>query len=419
MSRLPLAVALLLLVTPASVLAGAVGPAATAAPPAATEHATVAAPADPAVTSPNRTSVLAVGDDAARDFASVGVTVTTTIGASRADLDTAYSTSAFENRWAAADSDAARLALLRNATTDAANRTAALTRTAENARTEFQNGQRSATSLVEHVALTTARAESLSTYLTTVRSHAGDLDSADADALRTRIAQLRGRLAAYDRGESNSLRQRLAAAVRGDAPPVRVYVGADADGLVLATVDDGVYYHTTYRVDNYDDEIGGGGTLASLSDVLKARYPEAWNRSLEVGGRQSFSAPGNAYYEAALSYGRSGAGSTLVVYFDPSTDDVYREDWRVDVTDLATRPGVARTAGDTTLVVNRSYPGGPLRVAATNATGAPVAAPVTVAGVTVGTTDADSGELWTVAPDGDYTVTVTRDGETVSVDAAD
>jgi hypothetical protein len=48
-----------------------------------------------------------------------------------------------------------------------------------------------------------------------------------------------------------------------------------------------------------------------------------------------------------------------------------------------------------------------------NATGAPMDAPVTLAGADVGSTGED-GEVWAVSPGGEYEVSVAVDGETLN-----
>jgi len=408
MSRIPvLLVAVLLVAVPAAALTGghAAGP-------------TVTDTRSPSLGSrtPNATNVLLLSGSGEAAFTNATVTVTAAVGASQAGLDGAFSTQRLDARLAAASSDADRLAILRNATTAAANRTNAIVTTEAKARTAFADGRLSAHSLVQRVAIDSARADALSAYLKAVRSHAVDLHA--QRSLLDRVSALSGRLTAYDTG-SDSLRSLLAAAVSGKRPPLRVFVSASGNGLTLAAVDGGTYYHSTYRVDNYDAAPASGGVdLGSFSTSLRSLYPTTWNLSAN-GGRQAYSAPGGAYlYRAVLGYSRSGGQqSTLVVYLDPSTDAVYREDKQVSPSDVAPGPAVSHTTDGVTLSVDRTYPGGPMRVAVANATGAPLEATVLVNGTDVGQTTPRTGATWTVSPAGTFTVTAATRNATVSLEA--
>lgn len=414
MSRLPvLLAALLLLAAPAAAFGGATD----AARSAGSAEAVPTAPATTAVAA-NTTNVLRLGDPNAAGFATTGPTVTVTVGAASASLDGRYSTYGFESRWGAASTDAERLAAIRNATDAAANRTAAIADDEAAAREAYVAGDLSAAALVHRVALDSARADALATYIATLRAHVGELSDENATVVRDRLTALRGELAAYGVGTGDSLHDELADAVAGERAPMRVYVAASPSGLALAALDDGTYYHTTYRVDNYDDVSAPSVDLGGFLDSLERLYPTTTNLSSSNGGFRSFSAPADAnLYRAVLGYNRGAdAQSTLVVYFDPSTDSVYREDKRLATADIVTGAAVTRTRGSVTLAVNRTYAGGPLRVAVYNDAGDPLDATVSVGGAPAGTTDPDTGVLWALAPSGEYNVTAEHDGTTVTLD---
>ncbi|MFC7136385.1 hypothetical protein ACFQRB_07220 [Halobaculum litoreum] len=92
------------------------------------------------------------------------------------------------------------------------------------------------------------------------------------------------------------------------------------------------------------------------------------------------------------------------------------EHQRVRLAGIETGPSVTRTL-DLTLRVNRTFPGGPLRVEVVDPrTGEPVDAVVKIqpddgASTEVGSTGAD-GVLWTVSPQTGFVVTVVEVGST-------
>ncbi|QLC33209.1 hypothetical protein EFA46_002955 [Halarchaeum sp. CBA1220] len=414
MSRLPvLFAALLLLAAPVAAFGGATD----AAPLTGSAEAATATPATNTATA-NTTNVLRLGDPNAAGFTTTGPTVTVTVGAASASFDGRYATYGFESRWAAASTDAERLAVIRNATDAAANRTAAIAADEAAAREAYVDGDLSAPALVHRVALDSARADALATYIATLREHAGELSEENATVVRDRLTALRGELAAYGVGTGESLHAELGDAIAGERAPMRVYVAASPSGLTLAALDDDTYYHTTYRVDNYDAVPASNVDLGAFLDSLERLYPTTTNLSSSNGGFRSFSAPADAHlYRAVLGYNRGAdAQSTLVVYFDPSTDSVYREDKRLATADIVTGAAVTRTQGSVTLAVNRTYAGGPLRVAVYNDAGDPLDATVRVNGTTAGTTDPDTGVVWALAPAGEYNVTAEHDGTTVTLD---
>jgi len=95
---------------------------------------------------------------------------------------------------------------------------------------------------------------------------------------------------------------------------------------------------------------------------------------------------------------------------------VFMERQRVDLDAVSAGEATTRTL-DLTLTVNRTFPGGPLRVAVIDPrTGDPVDAVVKIGreggeSVDVGTTG-DDGTLWTVSPRGEFVVTAVEVGST-------
>jgi hypothetical protein len=153
-------------------------------------------------------------------------------------------------------------------------------------------------------------------------------------------------------------------------------------------------------------------TLPKAQDRVFEAYP--WAAENPVGGYET-----NPYGSNIYSVLIKHSHGTLVTYFDGGTEKVFKEIQRKQLTgenSLPPGPGVVNSSDNATLTVNRTYPGGPLRVQLTNETGAPLQGQVTVAGEPVGRTNAE-GVLWTLGPTEQFAVTATHEDATVNVTA--
>lgn len=204
------------------------------------------------------------------------------------------------------------------------------------------------------------------------------------------------------------VRSRTAAALDGDpGSSTRVYVATTESGIVLSTVADGQFVRETFRGDlrerddaSIDEE--------TAQNVTARSYPEVW---AATGGSVAGQGSGGTFlFDLVYPNG------TLTAFVGGGTERVFMEQQRVDLDAVSAGEATTRTL-DLTLTVNRTFPGGPLRVAVTDPrTGEPVDAVVKIGreggeSVDVGTTGGD-GTLWTVSPRGAFVVTVVEVGST-------
>ncbi|WP_435144924.1 DUF7094 domain-containing protein [Halobaculum sp. P14] len=197
------------------------------------------------------------------------------------------------------------------------------------------------------------------------------------------------------------VRDAVAAALRGETAETRVYVAANRTGVVLTTIAGGDYVRETYRGDLRNRD-GSDVNLTVVREVVAESYPEIWAAApdSEKTGEGSI---GTKLYQVQY------AGGSLTAYVDGGTERIFREQQRIALDSFPSGPTRSRTL-DLTVRVNRTYAGGPLRIAVVDpATGDPVNAVVKIGreggeSTTIGRTG-DDGVLWTLSPRGTYVVT--------------
>ncbi|MFB6104651.1 MAG: hypothetical protein ABEJ57_06150 [Halobacteriaceae archaeon] len=304
-------------------------------------------------------------------------------------------TEAFE----AAGTDAQRLAVLQRGV-DRAVRAATRLRTQQrHALIAYQNGSIDGETLLNRLAALQASAKALDQFVARIAAlNQGEAIPTD-DTVKTRVLRVRAELAMLN----TPVRRLVMTAVRGQTDAPLLYLGVGDTGITLSTVREGVFVHDTVRLDNFADEPGTSNASAAL-DRWAALYPSVWD-----DGRVDFTGLSGAY-RAALPF----EGGDLVSYLDASTLAVYSETQSKTVTDLPLGPPVTSQRDELVVTVNRTYPGGPLRVAFHTATGDPLDGVVRVNGRRVGTTGAD-GVLWTVGPADQFAVTVSYGDRQIAV----
>ncbi|SHG49990.1 DUF7094 domain-containing protein [Halobaculum gomorrense] len=204
------------------------------------------------------------------------------------------------------------------------------------------------------------------------------------------------------------VRARAAAAIAGEpAGTTRVYVATTDESIVLSTIADGRYVREAFRGDLRDRD-NTGIDEETAQNVTARSYPEVW---AATGGSVSGQGSGGTFV-FDLTY----PNGTLTAFVGGGTERVFMEHQRIDLSGIRSREAVTRTL-DLTLTVNRTFPGGPLRIAVTEPrTGEPVDAVVKIGreggeSADIGTTG-DDGVLWTVSPRGEFVVTVVEVGAT-------
>lgn len=230
------------------------------------------------------------------------------------------------------------------------------------------------------------------------------LDTRLAPGLRSRADRLERELL----GLEDPVQRETLAALRGSREEVRVYVAGSANGTVLATVGEDAHLRSVFRADlrRFDPATFGLPAAASRAEEL---YPLAFGGDLgsntAIRGRV-----GGAYFiESDLPFG------TVAAFLDGHTRTVFAEVQRRSLADVRQPETATKRANDTQVIVNKTYPGGPLRIATLdNRTGEPANSTVLVGDSTLQT--GPDGVVWTVAPPGKtMRIRVLRDTRRVSM----
>lgn len=345
--------------------------------------------------SPNTTDVMLLDGMQRSTFARADLVVTGAIAGQTGSVTATFEQYKVQSAYDAATTQAAKRAVLENATTWAKSRTASLMNEERRARTAYAAGDSTAAAYLATLGRLEMEAKAVHSTVTAVDKLDG------AVGVRTSIDTVLPDLQTLE----GPIRQRLAAAVRGETPAPRTFVGVSPSGVTLSQLEGGIFVHSTVRYDNHDEVVGRMGFDAAESRFATL-YPWATNHTQRI----SMGALGPDVYTKEITYPQG----TVLASLDASTNEVFRE---VQTKRLSVTPAdvaQSQTVNNTTVTLSRTYAGGPLRVTAQNATGDPMAANVTVNGTAAGSTGTD-GTVWAVSPAGPYTVTVRTAGERLNV----
>lgn len=207
------------------------------------------------------------------------------------------------------------------------------------------------------------------------------------------IDRLRRNLGPYD----GPVRSRIAGELRGDVREHATYVSASPDGITLSTIVGGQYIRETYRYDRQSFPAARLSELSRLSE-LQEMVVDQYNLG---SGRPTLDSIGNLVY----IFGFQIDTGSISAFLDVGTEQVYYEVQRRMLGRLDGQRHKVVVQNGTRMVVNRSYAGGPLRIATYhNETGDPVSSTIEVGGRNL-TTGAD-GVLWALVPRaGQYEIT--------------
>ncbi|GAA0648473.1 DUF7094 domain-containing protein [Salarchaeum japonicum] len=394
--------ALLLLATPLAVAA--------ADDPALAESSTADAQTAATVVglSENTSRVLALPDAQRSNFTTPDASVMASLRMDTAAATWTLSRESLAQKLAAAGTQAERQRVLENATENAAAAVDRLLERERAARQAYLDGDSTAERYATTLGELQTRADALLSYIGPRNDPAPNslLSYADRGSdLRSTLFALQAEVTPLvtDPGAS------AARAVRGGLGD-RLSVLAAPSGFALSTIADGLYQRTVYRTDLLDENGAREVSSSELDSILDALYP--WARGGDgfvSSGRYQF---GGYAYRARITH----LHGTILSYMDASSGQPYHETRETALSVVATDPGWTNASGNYTLAVNRSYPGGPLRVSVTH-DGSAVSVPITIDGERVGTTGVEDGVLWTLAPRGEFAVTTTVAGEELRVNA--
>lgn len=299
---------------------------------------------------------------------------------------------ALERRVREAGSEAARAEALGAALDRVDRRLEALLERERQNRQAYLADELSTTAFLNRLGVIDDSARDLMATVSVVDTLSDEYDLRTEGDLANRVLRLRARLALI----TGPLRQALAGGVEGFETPPVTYVGAGDTGVTLASVTDGQFVHETVRFDNFAPV--DPTTTSSAEEALNTWaeiYPTVWSPS-----RIDFTGLLGAY-RVSLPFD----SGRLISYLDATTLAVYGEIQYKSLPGPPLDAPVVEQRDGIQVSVRPSYPGGPLRVQFESIGGTPRDGVVRVNGIAVGTSGSD-GTLWTITPDGQFTVTV-------------
>lgn len=363
------------------------------------------------VTAGNTTSYLQPAGDQTRS--SVGestVDASVAVTASAQRLHGEFDRRAFDERYVAAGSQADRAQLFSERVEALKARIDTITQARADAIAAHSAGELDSASLVR----TLARVDIAATRATRFRSLlqnrsilAGSPQQsfrADLQAMQVELASLRGPAAG-----------RVLAGLLGEADTNAYVYTADGNGLVVAAVGTDQYYRDA--LDATQRQVGGvneftNGTELGIGVAYQRAaelYPWIFRENVAPGPATPYASTSVYSITVDHSQGR------LSTYLDGTTEGVFRELQQKRLSVIPIDQRTSATDEGLRVFVNGTHPTGPLHVRLVDAgTGEPIDGVIRIDGTRVGTTGAD-GRLWTIQPDGAFTLNATAAGDAVSL----
>ncbi|MFB6221405.1 MAG: hypothetical protein ABEH90_08190 [Halolamina sp.] len=278
--------------------------------------------------------------------------------------------------------------------------------------TAFNRGELTPREFVIELATISARAEALEDRVAMLVTLADDIEGFSL----SRANPVRYELRAFD----GPVRERAIEAIRGTAPPTQFFVTTGPEGYELTTIDGGTYVREAFRGAVRSGDASATMETSTAINVTRRSYPV-----ITRGVDASVTASGTTNIVTVTQTNES-----LTAFVDSGSERVFKEYQQVPLAKFQSGPAASNVLNGLRITVNRTYPGGPMRVHVADAdTGEPVNLSVTISqgpaeGVEVGRTG-DDGTLWTLSPRGSFTVTAVGEEtaatflETNSTDAPD
>jgi len=265
----------------------------------------------------------------------------------------------------------------------------------------FNDGELTSEEFVVELATIAAKADALERRMGRLTDLAEDVDGFSL----SRPTEIQYELRTF----GGPVRERAIDAIRGTDGPTQFFLTTGPEGYELATVDDGSYYREAYRGAEFS-----GNTDATMGpdqavDVVEASYPELFRL-----GDPSATTSGTTNIVTVSAENRS-----LTAFVDSGEEAVYKEYQRFGLEKYESNAVASNTINGINVTVNRTYPGGPLRISVTDAeSGEPIDLAITLSQgqaerTAVGRTGED-GTLWTISPRGSYTVLAVGDETTAA-----
>lgn len=337
----------------------------------------------------------------ARNVTAVTVDAAGATGLGSDVVEVRVATGTLESRLAVTQGEAQR-ELLGDATERLANETAALERRQAAAIRSYNGGETTTREFLATLARIDRTAASLERRAVLLRNVSRST-FADESPVADNISRTRSSLRRFQ----GPVRDRIADSVAGRSDEARVFVATTEQGVALSTIDNRTYIREVYR--GFLWQSGGTGLNSTeVSNAVSEAYPEIW----EARNRTSGTGSADAFVLTV-----SHPGGRLDAHVRGDNRRVFREVQRLPLSTYPPGPSANRSLNGLVMRVDRTYPGGPLRVNVTDQrTGEPVNTSVAISSigdpglVTVGSTGGD-GVLWTLGVGGSqqgYTITASE-----------
>ncbi len=265
----------------------------------------------------------------------------------------------------------------------------------------YNDGELTAEEFVVELATIAAKANALEDRLDMLDERADEIDG---------FSLSRADAVAYElRAFGGPVRERAIAAINGEAPRTLFFATTGPEGYELTTISDGVYVREAYRgaVRTADSDADIDATDAI--NVTQESYPE-----IVADGDSSATVSGST---AIVT--QNDGNASLTAFVDAGSERVFKEYQRQPVETFVSGPADSNVLNGLRITVNRTYPGGPMRVHVADAeTGDPVNLSITLSrgpskGADIGRTGED-GTIWTLSPRGSFTVTAVGEETTAT-----
>ncbi|NHX34916.1 MULTISPECIES: DUF7096 domain-containing protein [Halolamina] len=265
----------------------------------------------------------------------------------------------------------------------------------------FNAGELTAEEFVIELATVSAKADALEARMVRLTELADGIDGFSL----SRPTEIRYELRTF----GGPVRERAVDAVRGVDDPTQFFVTTGPEGYELATVDDGYYHREAFRGAVKSGDNGATMEPSEAVNVTRESYPDIFRY-----GDPSATTSGTTNIVTV-----SGGGRSLTAFVDSGSERVFKEYQRFSLEQYRSDSVASNTINGINVSVNRTYPGGPLRITVTDAeSGEPIDLAVTLSQGQAERTEigrtGDDGTIWAVSPRGSYTVLAVGDETTAA-----
>ena len=256
----------------------------------------------------------------------------------------------------------------------------------------FNRGELSTEAFVVELATIAARANALEDRVTMLSDQADEIEGFTLSRADPVSYQLRA--------FGGPVRERAIDAISGEASRTLFFVTTGPEGYELATISDGMYVREAFRGAVRETDTSENIEASDAINVTQQSYPAIASESdtsATVSGTTAI---------VTQNYGEA----SLTAFVDSGSRQVFKEYQRLPLSTFKTGPADSNVLNGLRITVNRTYPGGPMRIHVVDAdSGEPVNLSVTLSqgpsrGIDVGRTG-DDGTLRTLSPRGQFTVT--------------